>query len=169
MHKALLTDSPIKLLRVWLSRCQSSLSSLPLTYKNMYVCVCVYCFHAQIMLFTSTRVHTSVSVFVYVASLLQTDGNLRHNAGGLSFEAPLPPAHFPPPCPLPATPHPHHFPPSHLSAHQAEKKASILHRQAPEPDCRQWNPLQLLWRYKSSPVFDTITQTGKGNADVIFI
>lgn len=129
-----------------------------LTKTCVCVCVCVYCFHAQIMLFTSTRVHTSVSVFVYVASLLQTDGNLRHNAGGLSFEAPLPPAHSPP-RPLPATPHPHHFPPSHLSAHQAEKKASILHRQAPEPDCRQWNPLQLLWRYKSSPVFDTITQT----------
>lgn len=122
MHKALLTDSPIKLLRVWLSRCQSSLSSLPLTYKNMYVCVCVYCFHAQIMLFTSTRVHTSVSVFVYVASLLQTDGNLRHNAGGLSFEAPLPPAHFPPPLVLSLLPPtPITFPP-HISLLTKQKR-----------------------------------------------
>lgn len=30
--------------------------------------------------------------------------------------------------------------PSPLCAHQAERKASISHRQAPEPGCRQWKP-----------------------------
>lgn len=34
---------------------------------------------------------------VFVAPLLRTDGNLRHNAGGLSFEAPFPLPVSPPP------------------------------------------------------------------------
>lgn len=65
------------------------------------------CFHAHLMMmFMSTRVHASISVSVYVAALLPTDGNLRHNVGGLSIEAPSPLPIFPsrlallPPFPL---------------------------------------------------------------------
>lgn len=52
-----------------------------------------------------TRVHVLISVFcVYVAPCLPTDGNLRHNAGGLSLKHPLlPPSsrHHDPPTPPP--------------------------------------------------------------------
>lgn len=82
--------------------CQPALSSSPLNYKKKSVC-----FHAHLMMmFMSTRVHASISVSVYVAPLLPTDGNLRHNVGGLSIEAPSPLPIFPsrlallPPFPL---------------------------------------------------------------------
>lgn len=47
------------------------------------------------MMFVSTRAHASISVPVYVAPLLPTDGNLRRNAEGLPIETPpytLPPS-----------------------------------------------------------------------------
>lgn len=48
------------------------------------------------IMFMSTRTRASISVSVHVETLLPTDGNLRHNAGGLSFEAPSPPHPFAP-------------------------------------------------------------------------
>ncbi|CAB1428859.1 unnamed protein product, partial [Pleuronectes platessa] len=62
------------------------------------------------------------------------DGNLGHNAGGLSFEATSPSPISPSPSCPPL------LPPVPLRAHQAERKASISHRQTPEPGCRQWKP-----------------------------
>lgn len=58
----------------------------------------------------------------------------------------LPP--LPPPTPLHLVlplclPHPSLLFPSPLWAHRAERKASILHRQAPEPGCRQWKPFSV--------------------------
>lgn len=89
---------------------------------------------------------------VFVAPLLRTDGNLRHNAGGLSFEAPFPLPVSPPPspsCPPPNTSLP--FFPLPLCTHQAEIKASISQSQAPEPGCRRWKPASVTTRRQISP------------------
>lgn len=81
-----------KLVRIWLSvsLCQPFLSSSLQLQKKKGVC-----FYACVMMFMSTHMHTLISVSVRVETLLQTDGNLRHDAGGLSFEAPPspPPIH----------------------------------------------------------------------------
>ncbi len=128
-----------KLLRTCLSvsLCVTPLCHHPATTKKK---VCVRFYARMKRMFMSTRVH---AFFVYVALLLPTDGNLRHNAGGLSFEATFPLPIFSPilsSLSLSLSPYSPFLFPSPFCAHQAERKASILHRQAPEPGCRQWKP-----------------------------
>ena len=80
------------------------------------------------MMFVSTRVQASIGV----SPLLLTDGNLRRDVGGLAIEAPVPhlpiiPSHL-----VFFTLSPPSFHPlSPLFTHQAERKASVLHSQAP--------------------------------------
>lgn len=148
MHKAPHTVSPIRQ-SLWgsacLSACVSPLSVIITSQlqegEKKNVCALMHgwwwCLRAL------ARTHQSV-FSVYVAPLLPTDGHLRHNAGGLSFEAstPTPPTPLHLVLPL-CLPHPSLLFPSPLWAHRAERKASILHRQAPEPGCRQWKPFSV--------------------------
>lgn len=96
MYKALHTVSPIRQ-SLWGSGCLSACVS-PFCHhhcnywKKKSVCVLI---HAQQCLWALVCTHQSV--FLCVKTLLPTDGNLRHNAGGLSFEAPFPPPIHPPP------------------------------------------------------------------------
>lgn len=105
----------------------------------------------------------SISVSLYVAPLLPTDGNLRHNAGGLSFEAPSS-AHSPPPV-LSSLSFSPLLPPFSPQPFALTKQKEKLQSYAGRPQNLAAGggslPL-LLWRDKSSPAFDTITQTERG-------
>ncbi len=160
MHKSLHTVSPIrqKPLRICLSvRVSVSPGSVIITPQLEQKSVC---FHARmIMMFMSTHVHASISSSVHVASLLPTDGNLRHNAGGLSFEAPFPPPIFPShPFSLLLPP----FPPHPFALTKQKEKLQSYTGRPQNLAAGSGSPPLLLWGDKSSPAFDTITQAERG-------
>ena len=147
--------------------CHPALSSPPLNHthtkknkKKTQACMSSHTHDDDVYEHSCARINQS-SQSVFVAPLLRTDGNLRHNAGGLSFEAPFPlpvitpprlvlHQHLPPFFPLP------------VCAHQAEIKLQS-HRGRPQNLAAGSGSLPLLLRGdKSRPVFDTITQTERG-------
>lgn len=102
----------------------------PLTTKKV-------CFYACMMMFMSTRVHISISVFCVYCTPLADRWKPQAQRRGSLFEAP---PHPPPLCtPQLVLPLSHSFSLVPLRS-PSRKKASILHRQAPEPGCRQWKP-----------------------------
>lgn len=107
------------------------------------------------MMFTSARMRTSISVLVFVAPILPTDGNLRHNAGGLHFEAPSP-----------STPRSCPSAPLHSLSRE---KASVLHRQAPRTRLQAVEASPCYYEKTNVALHLTQQAEMEGNAGAIFV